>query len=72
MNVEEEIRYLRDEALRLSTSVPDVVYAYGWAERAVAYGKTLWVLTSKDEDYALLEQAWRAAKVLRAKAEGRE
>jgi hypothetical protein len=34
MKVEEELRYLRDEALRLSASALGAVYAYGWAERA--------------------------------------
>jgi hypothetical protein len=71
MKVEEEIRYLRDEALRLSASALGAVHAYGWAERAVAYSKALWILTGEDEEYATLEHAWKVAKALRAKAEGR-
>jgi len=71
MKAEEEIRYLRDEAIRLSSSELGAVNAYGWAERAVAYSKALWVITGKDEEYAVLERAWRTAKALRAKAEGR-
>jgi hypothetical protein len=71
MKVEEELRYLRDEALRLSASELGAVYAYGWAERAVAYSKALWVLTGEDKEYAALEYAWGVAKTLRAKAEGR-
>jgi hypothetical protein len=71
MKVEEELRHLRDEALKLSDSALSAIYAYGWAERAVAYSKALWVLTGEDEEYAILEQAWRIAQALRAKAEGR-
>jgi hypothetical protein len=73
MKVEEELKYLRDKALKLSASKSlGVVHAYGLAERAVAYSKALWVLTGEDKEYAILERAWKIARALRAKAEGME
>jgi hypothetical protein len=65
-----DLKVIAEDFLRISRKrAVDSLYAYGAAERAAAFGFSLWLLTDEREYYALHRKAWDRAKKLRARLE---